>query len=738
MISALRKIRGHVRACCKQSFQDTEKGACAASLAVIGLFLGGFASEFFVPRVLFFFAGTLLGGGAAWLMLTLCGRVLGWFLKGNGKEIAYCLAGTAVFGGFCAYGSVGAGEEAGAVFGAVSFLAVILFSKSLWAFFRNKVRTFPVKAGLFAGGIYTVLLAALLFGTGFLDSYIDASRRQNGRVMEAGEVEGFAEYAAAGEYTPVSVTYGPDADMATATATDTATATATDTAAAAEIVTGTVDLSRYVAEEPAWRRLYRSLFTEHTLSDAPIAGKIWYPKEASNCPVIFMAHGNHSITEKSWLGYDYLGEYLASHGYVFVSVDETILNERSGENDARAILLLENIAALLELGKEEDCVLYGKLDEECLALAGHSRGGEMIADAYLFNDYDTYPSNGMFSLDYHFQIKALLAVAPSAGQYLPAGHEVELCDVNYLVLQGANDQDITVFQGNEQYENITFSGEGDYIASSLYIAGANHGQFNTLWGSYDSGRPFSLWLNVKNLIGQEEQQEILKLFALVFFDKTLKGEDTYADLLTDYARYAAYLPDTLYVQQYQTSDVRIVADFEEDSDITETGEETELTARHMAMWTEEELSYSVEGMGKRENYALRLKWKETKQAYYEIEFSGTQRAGEGGLLFDACNLAESGAPLDFTVVLTDGAGRTAEAAVSSSSVLYPAFPVRLSKIQYVFGEEDQKYQFQTVQLPLRAFSQESGFDAGQIKSVRFLFDKAKNGALHIDNIGFAE
>lgn len=82
--------------------------------------------------------------------------------------------------------------------------------------------------------------------------------------------------------------------------------------------------------------------------DAPIAGKIWFPKEAENCPVVFMAHGNHSITAESYRGYDYLGEYLASHGYVFVSVDENILNERSGENDARAVLLLENIGEILE------------------------------------------------------------------------------------------------------------------------------------------------------------------------------------------------------------------------------------------------------------------------------------------------------------------------------------------------------------------------------------------------------
>ena len=50
----------------------------------------------------------------------------------------------------------------------------------------------------------------------------------------------------------------------------------------------------------------------------------------------------------------------------------------------------------------------------------------MIADAYLFNEYDAYPSNGMFTFDYHYKIRALIAVAPSVNQYLPAGHETEL------------------------------------------------------------------------------------------------------------------------------------------------------------------------------------------------------------------------------------------------------------------------------------------------------------------------
>ena len=108
---------------------------------------------------------------------------------------------------------------------------------------------------------------------------------------------------------------------------------------------------------------------------------------------------------------------------MFVSVDENILNERSGENDARAVLLLENIGEILKKNGDDSQPIYGKLDEQNIALMGHSRGGEMIADAYLFNEYDAYPSNGMFTFDYHYKIRALIAVAPSVNQYLPAGQK---------------------------------------------------------------------------------------------------------------------------------------------------------------------------------------------------------------------------------------------------------------------------------------------------------------------------
>ena len=147
----------------------------------------------------------------------------------------------------------------------------------------------------------------------------------------------------------------------------------------------------------------------------------------------------------------------------------------------------------------------------------------MVATAYLFNGLDQYPENGSVDFDYHYSIKSLIAIAPTVDQYKPADHSVELEDVNYLLLHGAADRDVSNFQGMAQYENISFTGQGDYLKSALYIAGANHGQFNSLWGAYDQSGPFSRLLNTEGLLSEADQQFIAQIFIKVFLDVTLRG-----------------------------------------------------------------------------------------------------------------------------------------------------------------------------------------------------------------------
>ena len=62
---------------------------------------------------------------------------------------------------------------------------------------------------------------------------------------------------------------------------------------------------------------------------------------------MLIVHGNHNMKEFSDPGYGYLGELLASRGFILVSVDENFLNGNiRGENDARGWMLLQHLRDL--------------------------------------------------------------------------------------------------------------------------------------------------------------------------------------------------------------------------------------------------------------------------------------------------------------------------------------------------------------------------------------------------------
>lgn len=92
--------------------------------------------------------------------------------------------------------------------------------------------------------------------------------------------------------------------------------------------------------------------------------------------------------------------------------------------------------------------------------------------------------------------------------------------------------------------------------------------------------------------------------------------------------------------------------------------------------------------------------------------------------------------MDFSVVLTDIHGNRAVSTLCDSTILYLAFPVKLSKIQYITGKNEYKRQLQTVHITEKQFTEENGFDRSQIRSVRFAFDRIENGAVNMDNIAF--
>ena len=79
--------------------------------------------------------------------------------------------------------------------------------------------------------------------------------------------------------------------------------------------------------------------------------------------MVLCVHGNHKMQDFSDPGYAYLGEHLASRGFIFVSVDENFFNGAffSGlrrENDGRAWMLLQHFKVWREWNQDAENPFY--------------------------------------------------------------------------------------------------------------------------------------------------------------------------------------------------------------------------------------------------------------------------------------------------------------------------------------------------------------------------------------------
>ena len=641
---------------------------------------------------------------------------------------------------FCMWARMDIVSESHAILIAIAiFLISIWFVRSFFALVFQKKKNRSLFVYCMASGLLFSAIVVFIMFEGFEDSYIDDYLALN-HLKQSERTEDLKQEQNKGNHQVSIIEYGAEKKRVKPAKKKGIT----------YLESETMNLTPYVDGYEGIDAKYRELYQGYTIKNVPLAGRIWYPEEKSNCPVLFIIHGNHNFTTQSYLGYDYLGKYLASHGYVVVSVDENfcnggILGNLKEENDGRAVLLLENIKKVLEYTKDEQNPLYKKIDETKIALAGHSRGGEAVAIAAYFNQLDNYPEDGNIKFDYHLGIQSVIAIAPSVDQYKPTDRDVELEDVNYLLLQGANDQDIAVFMGAKQYSNVSYTGEGEFFKSYLYIAGANHGQFNTKWGKYDLSFPYSEVLNVENFLSQKEQQNILKIFTKKFLDVTLLENMQDKDLFYGVHKYQDALPKTVYIQGYLDSQNEMISNFEEDSDLTTTTmENATIKAEQMDEWTEKlcQFSNATYRMNK-DNYAMDLKWSSTYRSKVTVtlpEYNGKDKKISFNIvdMYNADVKKEKYEALDCKVILQDALGKEVSVRLAEYCTVYPPLPVRLSKMQYVLEKNEYKHQFQTVLIPVSTFEGDETFDSTKIVEIQFVFDKDNRGKIRLDDISFTK
>jgi dienelactone hydrolase len=529
----------------------------------------------------------------------------------------------------------------------------------------------------------------------------------------------------------------------------------------------TVDISGLLPEWKDFKQRMRERYWGITLEAAPLNGRIWAPAGRGMSPLVLIVHGNHGMEDYSDAGYAWLGELLASRGFVAVSVDQNYINGtwsgdfQGKEMAARAALLLEHLALFRDWNRIPDHPFHARIDMDSLALIGHSRGGEAVSIAYAFNALPHFPDDATIAFDYGFNIRALVAIAQVDQRY---HRRVELEDVNFFTIHGSYDSDEPAYHGLRQLNRIALGPDDYFIKAGVYLHGANHGQFNTGWGRTDYSPPGSWRLNLAPIIPGAEQRQAASAYIAAFLEATLHGDRRYVDLLKDPRAGAAWLPARTFVHQFTDSSFRPLATFEEDLDVsTATQAHATISTNGLSVWREEDLEHRDER--KQGSNAVVVGWRDTG-ASLSIEIpSAADISPDRSLVFavsgstealpeedgveedDASDEGESeennDVPTiaDFSVELLDVDGNSATVSVSAHAALVPPVRVRylknteLNDAQY---KADWEPVLQYVQVPFTAFTEANSLlDLSATRLIRFGFDGADEGMLIIDDIGTA-
>ena len=503
----------------------------------------------------------------------------------------------------------------------------------------------------------------------------------------------------------------------------------------------------------------------------PVQGRVWAPQGAGPFPLVLIVHGNHDMEDFSDPGYGYLGDLLASQGFILVSVDENFLNSSLSdmvdpingrgrkENDARGWLLLEHLVQWRGWNADPAHPFYRKVDMDRIGIIGHSRGGEAVAVAAAFNKLSHDPDDATLPFNYGFKLGAVAAIAPVDGQYKARDRPTPLKDVNYFVIHGSLDGDVTSFMGSSQYARDALTGEVPAFKSSLYVKDANHNQFNTTWGGNDLGLPWTVLSNERALLRPGDQRQIAEVYLSAFLQTTLMGRTGYKPLFKDPRRGAAWLPKGYLAANYADSATAWIATFDEDLDPgTAAVAGARITGRNLSVWREADVKLKANPM---DTQVALIGWDERVHAgaSYAIDLGPSAGAAslDGALVFSA---AEAGIdslpegfkpktkpdkksrtkaqPLDWTIVLVDAKGMQARLPLSYDQVLYPQIKGQTRAFPEIDGAKQSEVVLRRFHLPMAAFAKANPkLELGALKTLRFDFDRSKRGAIALDDVGIA-
>jgi hypothetical protein len=219
---------------------------------------------------------------------------------------------------------------------------------------------------------------------------------------------------------------------------------------------------------------------------------VHYPSDLDNGPYppVLYLHGRHftcgtgtlewpctggRLPVRSFRGYDYSGQQLASNGYIVVSVSANGINARDNSvSDLGAAARAELIDRHLEFWRTLDTVgaapfgtlFVGRVDLSRVGTMGHSRGGEGVMRHFSYNAAKATP----------FPLKVIVPIAPTNFSRWQVNQAVAVAQILAYC-----DGDVSNLQGVHYYDDARYLMTNGGFQSYVTVMGANHNFFNTIW-----------------------------------------------------------------------------------------------------------------------------------------------------------------------------------------------------------------------------------------------------------------
>ncbi|WNF35088.1 alpha/beta hydrolase [Bacillaceae bacterium IKA-2] len=511
----------------------------------------------------------------------------------------------------------------------------------------------------------------------------------------------------------------------------------------ADVLSDSVDGSEYIKE---WHR-FRKFFWGFDEKKLPVNGRVWMPQGEEKFPLVLMVHGNHRMENFSDAGYEYLGELLASRGYIAVSVDQNFLNYSNWtgipKNDMklRTWVLIQHLLQIDQFKGMPESPFYQKVDMDRVAVIGHSRGGQaaaMVADYQKWFDSDLSLA-GMENIN----VQAVIGIAPTERK--ADGMWPELNNVSYLTLHGARDGDVHNYHGDRQFSRTSIEADSDKFKAGVYIAEANHSQFNQDWGKMDQKLPGGLFLNKNQIMDPDKQREVAKVYISAFIESTLGGNEQYIPLFRDVRHGSEWLPNTQYVTRFENSEFHPIVNFNKTNSKTKFPKGITAEAIGFDIW---EIESAVNRSGnKKAKQGMVFEWENTGTYTLSIPEDYRMEYLNGSFESFYISMAnlddENTTDPKLTVTFEMSNGKTANVPLERYKEIAPSIHTQYTRNRYL---EDifrkGKYSvatepvFQTYEIPMEYFKKlNRDLKLQEIERITISF-KNGPGKLMVDDIGF--